>query len=437
MNGSEQNPALSLRKAAEELFQAECYCRAMATKLARTPRYTYSGKFYALRSKAEKEKEAAMNAKRAEAQQVVDAAEAYRREVFEYVQELKARDPETADKTFWFDCPFDAHKYSVHDGNPDHYSFPKGVFLETDTTFSFTHDLIERMGSRFDWSEEDYTYFPQEDRYYYTFSGLLRYNDVEEKNLLYRNDLLLSKNPSAGIKVRGLDLVNVENKSLSYQTFNVEGVKELSDAWAAASESAYQKRSAQLEQIERKVSERMTGVPLSAMTMFGMGMISTYDYINWQGEMTQDLNRLDRQYREARNADLMDYMQNTARLFNSTGSAYTRTHLSKGGVAAIGYIGDRLAFIELFPDSPLVEMDIPADTPLDKLGEVTYNRTVSKHYKGCDLGPVLLHLARYYGPLMGPFDPVEPKPVSWMPDWQWRLYCEERMIRQAKLNKLS
>ena len=162
-------------------------------------------------------------------------------------------------------------------------------------------------------------------------------------------------------------------------------------------------------------------------------MMRAEDYIDWQGEMNRELNRLDKQYREARDADLRDYMRNTARLFNRTGSIRTRTHISRGMVAMIGYIGDSLAFIELCPDYPLEEMDLPPDAAAEDFTEKGYNRTVSKHYKGCDLGPALLHLARYYGPLMGPFDPLAPKPLPWLPDWQWRLYCEERMTRQMKL----
>ena len=38
---------------------------------------------------------------------------------------------------------------------------------------------------------------------------------------------------------------------------------------------------------------------------------------------------------------------------------------------------------------------------------------------------------------MKPFDLLETKPIKWLPDWMWRLYCEERMALQERLNELT
>ena len=432
MSGVGQKTVFDLYQAVEELFQAELYCQAMKRKLRSTPQYKYSGKIYAFRSKAEKEKEAAMAAARIEAEQAFNAADAYRREVLQYVQKLKNSDSEKAEHTYWFDCPFGTHDYSISDGNPDHYSFPNGIFLEKETGLCYDPE------SHIDELRDLYSvYSPEDGEYYYTFTGLNCDGYIHQSNFLYRNDKLLNQEPAAGVTVNILNLVKVENKGISYQTFNIGDVKKLSDSWALASERASQKLANQFERIENRVSQQRNGLSLSSMDMFGLGMISANEYNAWEGEKNQSYNAMEKKYREARDADLREYMQRSSRFFNQTGTAYTRTHLSMAMVAAMGYIGDRLAFIELYPNEPLVEMDIPADTSIDDVGMEYYNRRVSKHYKGCDLGPVLQHLARYYGPLMGPFDILEPKPISWMEDWQWRMYCEQRMLLQTTLNELS
>ncbi len=431
-----ERAAVSLQQVAEELLLAEQYCRKMRKRLSNTPRYAYSGRFYALRSSAEKAKEAAMTAERNKAEQAYNAANAYREDVLQYALKLKHADPDKAGCTFWFDSPFGEHDGVSSDGNPKHFSFPKGRFLEKRTLRCSPADLDYLRSHSPDFKAE-VAYSNQTGEYYYTLLGLRNAEYIDENNLLYRDDALLARDPAEGIRCDFLYLINIENKSLSYQTFDLDGVKEFSDSWALASESAAQRLEAQYEQIEHRISQRRSGLSMDALDMFGTGMISLSAYNDWAAEKNQGYNQLAKKYREARDRGLREYMQRSSAVLNREGSVHTRTHLSRGGAAVIGYIGDELAFIELIPDAPLEEMDIPAGAALETLGDERYNYTVSKAFTGCDLVPVLRFLAGYYGPLMGPFDLLEPKPIKWLPDWLWRLYCEERMILQERLNELT
>ena len=429
MSSSEQKNINYLRQASAELMAAEEYCLQMADKLRRTPKYRYEGKFYALRSKAEKEKEKAMNDAIDKARTEYEEADAYRKKVLAYVLKLKADIPELADRVCWFDCPFEAENTSIRDGNDEHYYFEDGMFMEMNPLCYQSIPGTPDVAQEFAYSEKDHVS-------YYTMHGLQTYAYIEERNWLYRNDELLSRNPGAGIKVNTLYLIRLQNKSISFQTVNLDGVVHRSNEWASATQRALQKRAAHLEQVERRIGERITGVDFSADSMLALGIISLDTYGDWEYEKSLDLAKLKKKYREERNADLQEYMQRYAQFFSQTQSAYTRTHLSRGAAAAIGYINNQLAFIELYPDIPLEEMDIPADTPLSELGKERYNHSVSKHYTGVDQGPVLVHLARYYGPLMGRFDPLTPKPVKWLSDRQWRLYCMKRMELQMTLDEL-
>lgn len=436
MGHFEEKSAVPLQLVAEELLQAERYCREMGKRLRNTPRYVYSGRFSAFRSSAEKTKEAAMIAERNKAEQAYNAANAYREDILQYALKLKHADSEKAGRTFWFDSPFKEDGYASSDGNPKHYSFPKGRFMEIRTLCCSPADL-DYLRSHSPDFEAEVAYSNQAGEYYYTLLGLRNAEYIDENNFLYRNDALLAKEPAEGIRCELLYLINIENKSLSYQTIDLEGIKELSDSWALASEAASQRLEARYEQIEHRISQRQSGLPMDALNMFSTGMISLASYNDWEAEKNQGYNQVAKKYREARDRGLREYMQRSSAVLNREGSVHTRTHLSRGGAAMIGYIGDELAFIELIPDAPLEEMDISAGATLESLGEKHYNYTVSKNFTGCDLVPVLRHLVRYYGLLMGPFDLLEPKPIEWLPDWLWRLYCEERMTLEERLKELT
>jgi len=357
----------------------------------------------------------------------LDAAdnESERRQLLRQVNELRAADPERAEKKYWWDVPFTSG--APKESEEGTFYMEDGFYMEGDDLFFQTLSGSGKMFSKEKDGDvkrllDDYTVFS--DTYI----------------LLYVNKKQMRKYVKERLRVR--TIYHCEWDDVSYRRKNpLSGDAAYVDFLRRSYENNVGQINARMQENlierDRRIDKREMlfnymehNAVMTSQEAYFHGRMSQQEYFSdsiWRDYELSEIRHKAFQEKERRRMEYDRKMQEYKRILNQSGT-YTTVQEARLHMMAVGqavYRQDELLALVAYKSAePVYEIRCASDFDLESLTGRIFNYRILFDKKAAKI-PLIQHIIENYGDAMPLYMPLDPRPRN-CPDAEWRMWAEAR-----------